>query len=69
MASKTNKLAVLNTTQIFCSVDIAEGGFVERHGSMSGNVTNNGGGCEINGFFSGEVYGDSDDHEEDYGIE
>ena len=32
---------------------------------MSGNVTNNGGGYEILGSFSGEVYGDSDDDEDD----
>ena len=50
-------------------VEIAEGGFFECHGSMSGNVTNNGGGYEIHGSFSGEVYGDSDDDEEDYDID
>ena len=47
------------------NVEIAEGGFFECHGSMSGNVTNNGGGYEILGSFSGEVYGDSDDDEDD----
>lgn len=51
------------------NVEIAEGGFFECHDSMSGNVTNNGGGYEIHGSFTGEVYGDSDDDEEDYDID
>ncbi|MBQ3288731.1 MAG: hypothetical protein IJH50_04905 [Kiritimatiellae bacterium] len=69
MVKKSNKLAALNVTQIFGNVEIAEGGFFECHGSMSGNVTNNGGGYEIHGSFTGEVYGDSDDDEEDYDID
>ena len=50
-------------------IDIAEGGFFECHGSMSGNVTNNAGGYEIHGSFTGEVYGDSDDNEDYYDID
>ncbi len=46
-------------------IEIAEGGFFKCDGSMSGDITNNGGEYEIHGSFSGEVYGEFDDDEED----
>ena len=73
--SMTGNAEICENATLIChgsctgNVEIAEGGFFECHGSMSGNVTNNGGGYEIHGSFTGEVYGDSDDDEEDYDID
>ena len=69
MPDWTEKPATTDAERTFTRTDLPEGGFFECHGSMSGNVTNNGGGYEIHGSFSGEVYGDSDDDEEDYDID
>ena len=73
--SMTGNAEICENATLIClgsctgSVEISEGGFFECHGSMSGNITNNGGGYEIHGSFSGEVYGDSDDDEDDYDID
>lgn len=73
--SMTGNAEICENATLIChgsctgDVEIAEGGFFECHGSMSGNVTNNGGGYEIHGSFTGEVFGDSDDDEEDYDID